>query len=369
MAAANGWRLALVGDPRQLQGVGRGGLLAELCTNGRVDQLEQLHRFTHRWEAAASLLLRSGDPRAFDAYEAHGRIIPGTLEQHLARMADTWITNHQRGRAGALVASTNDHVDTINLAVQQARLAAGHLVPNTATRIAGGEWVHVGDVVATRRNDRRLITSVGEPVRNRDTWTVTDIGRYGTLTVTHQQGHGTVTLPADYVHEHVRLGYVATEHGWESDTVTTAMCLASAATTRRGLYVGATRGSEKNLICVITESNDIAEARDVLEAIVAIDRADIPAVTQRRTLAQQQRAHDLPATAPVTPRCTIPEWFGALLRDARQEFAVAEKRHAERVAQRQRLQDAVAAADRTVNDVGVATGPDRDAYAHADGPG
>ena len=58
LADRNRWRLALVGDPRQLQGVGRGGLLAELCANGRVEELERLHRFTHAWEAAASLQLR-----------------------------------------------------------------------------------------------------------------------------------------------------------------------------------------------------------------------------------------------------------------------------------------------------------------------
>src|SRR5687768_15303927 len=77
LAERNGWRLALVGDPRQLQGVGRGGLLAELCANGRVEQLERLHRFTHAWEAAASLQLRCGDPAALDAYQAHGRIVAG----------------------------------------------------------------------------------------------------------------------------------------------------------------------------------------------------------------------------------------------------------------------------------------------------
>ena len=84
LAEANQWRLVLVGDHRQLQAVGRGGLFAELCANGRVDQLERLHRFKHDWEAAASLQLRSGDPRALDAYEAHDRIIPGTLDDHLA---------------------------------------------------------------------------------------------------------------------------------------------------------------------------------------------------------------------------------------------------------------------------------------------
>ena len=88
LAEANQWRLVLVGDDRQLQAVGRGGLFAELCANGQVDELERLHRFNHDWEAAASLQLRSGDPRALDAYEAHDRIIPGTLDDHLAAMAD-----------------------------------------------------------------------------------------------------------------------------------------------------------------------------------------------------------------------------------------------------------------------------------------
>ena len=96
-----------------------------------------------------------------------------TLYDHLARMAETWTDQAASGRSLAIVASTNDHVDTINHAIQTARRDAGHLDPNAATRIAAGETVHIGDVVATRRNDRRLVTSAGEPVRNRDTWTVT----------------------------------------------------------------------------------------------------------------------------------------------------------------------------------------------------
>ncbi len=98
LAEANQWRLVLVGDHRQLQAVGRGGLFAELCANGRVDQLERLHRFKHDWEAAASLQLRSGDPRALDAYEAHDRIIPGTLDDHLAAIGDMWIEHHAARR-------------------------------------------------------------------------------------------------------------------------------------------------------------------------------------------------------------------------------------------------------------------------------
>ena len=125
---------------------------------------------------------------ALDAYEAHGRIVAGTLDEHLDRLAATWIDHHHSGRSIAVVASTNDHVDTINHAIQTARLTAGHLDPDVATRIAAGETAHVGDVVATRRNDRRLITSSGEPVRNRDTWTVTAINHDGSITVTHRGG-------------------------------------------------------------------------------------------------------------------------------------------------------------------------------------
>ena len=99
-------------------------------------------------------------------------------------MAATWLDHHHSGRSVAVVASTNDHVDTINHAIQTARHTAGHLDPTVATRLAAGEHAYVGDVVATRRNDRRLITSSGEPVRNRDTWTVTAIDPDGSMTVT-----------------------------------------------------------------------------------------------------------------------------------------------------------------------------------------
>ena len=365
LADAHHWRLALVGDHRQLQGVGRGGLLAELCRNGRVVELERVHRFTHDWEAAASLLLRAGDPRAFDAYEAHGRIIAGTLDSHLERMAAAWLDSHERGDSIGLVASSNEHVDMINQAVQAARLASGDLRGIGVIAVAGGELACTGDVVATRRNDRRLLTSSGEPVRNRDTWTVTGTSADGSLSVSHQGGHGVVTLPSDYVSEHVRLGYAATEHGYQSDTVTTAMALVSPTTTSRGLYVGATRGRDGNDICVITKSDDVAEARDVLDAIVALDRADIPAVTQRRTLAQQQRAHEHAPAAPVTPRCVIPDWFEPLVATIRRELDDAERRLADNAAERARRQAALDDAEHRYQQVTHQTQPERDALADA----
>ena len=357
----NRWRLALVGDPRQLQGVGRGGLLAELCANGRVEHLERLHRFTHHWEAAASLQLRAGDPRALDAYEAHDRIVPGTLDDHLDRIAAAWIDHHEQGRSLAVVASTNDHVDTINRAIQNARLSVGHLDPEVATRLAADEHASVGDVVATRRNDRRLTTTTGEPVRNRDTWTVTGTNDDGSITVSHRGGHGDVKLPADYVHDHVRLGYAATEHGWQSDTVDSAIALTSPVTTRRGLYVAATRGRDDNILCVVTDCDDIGEARDVLDAVLAVDRADVPATTQRRVLAQSAPRQVAPDAPTLTPRCELPDWFPGVLAAAHTALRDAETREAQQAARQAQATAAAASADSALAEVAAATAADRDA--------
>ncbi|MGH9272616.1 MAG: ATP-dependent DNA helicase, partial [Ilumatobacteraceae bacterium] len=336
LAETQRWRLVLVGDHRQLQAVGRGGMFAELCLNRRVEELERLHRFTHPWEAAASLKLRSGDPRALDAYEGRDRIVAGPLDEHVERMAQTWISSDRRGDSVALVASTNDHVDAINRHVQAARLARYEIDPHWQAAIGGDEVAHGGDVVVTRRNDRQLITDGGHPVRNRETWTVDQVRPDGSLTVSQRQGHGTVVLPADYVQQHVRLGYAATEHGYQSDTVTTGIALTSSTTTRRGLYVAATRGRDTNLLLVVTDSNDVTEARNVLEGVLALDRADVPAVTQRRALAQAVSRPAAEATSPARlspatqPRCPVPAWFDQLLDDTRQQAAADERSNDER---------------------------------------
>jgi conjugative relaxase-like TrwC/TraI family protein len=298
------WRLVLVGDPRQLQAVGRGGLFAELAATGRTYELARVHRFAHPWEAAASLQLRAGDSDALDAYQGHGRIRAGRLEDHVARIAHEWLEVTDAGRTVAVTASSNQHVDAINNTIQHARLDAGDLDPATAVPIAGGEQAHVGEIVVTRRNDRQLITSDGETVRNRERWLVTAAQPCGALTVERLDRHGTVTLPADYVAAHVRLGYAATEHGHQGDTVDVGIALASPATTHRGLYVSTTRGRDDNRIHVITDTNDPAEAREVLEGVLAHDRADIPAVTQRRHLARS----DSPQPTS-RPELLAPDWL------------------------------------------------------------
>ena len=117
--------------------------------------------------------LRRGDPSAFDAYEVHQRIVAGPFDEHVDRIAKEWLGLTADGKTVAITATTNQHVDAINDAVQHARLTVGQLDPDAVVPIAGGEHAYPGDVIVTRRNDRELRTTTGEPVRNRDLWVVT----------------------------------------------------------------------------------------------------------------------------------------------------------------------------------------------------
>jgi hypothetical protein len=290
-------------------------------------------------EADASRQLRVGDLKAVDAYEAHDRIVAGLFDDHVGRIAREWVGLTREGKRIAVAAATNDHVDAINDAVQHLRLTLGELPPNRRARIGGTEHAYPGDVVVTRRNDRELRTSTWEPVRNRDLWDVVGTDSDGSLTVSHRARHGTLRLPVDYVRHHVRLGHAATEHGNQGDTVDVGIQFVSTATTHRGLYVGATRGRVDNQFYVVTASPDLAAARDVLDTVLASDRADVPAITQRRALAARQAS-----VSPVMERDdAIPAWvppYRASLEDRRHQLVERlRRRDDERAAARKDLRE------------------------------
>ncbi len=332
LAEQQNWRLALVGDPHQLQAVGRGGMFAELCATGRTVELEQIHRFRNDWEAAASLKLRHGDPAGLDAYETHDRIYAAPLAEHLDCIGWYWTGAHARGEQVAVTTTTNDHVDTINQHIQLLRLRRGDLTPDWI-EIVDRRHAHIGDIVTTRHNQRQLRTSAGDSVRNRDYWTVTEITSQGGLTVTRIDGHGTISLPNDYIREHVQLGYAATEPGNQSDNATSSITLATNATTCRGLYVAVTRGEQENMILVVTDTHDLTDARDILERILATDRADTPATTVRRQLAELA-----PPTPQLVLRCTIPTWFDDVHHHAETELEQAREALAEDRRQQARIE-------------------------------
>ncbi len=109
-----------------------------------------------------------------------------------------------------------------------------------------------------------------------------------------------------------------------------------------------TRGQEDNSVRVVTETRDVAEARDILEGIMTSDRADVPAIAQRRQLAQQDRQ-----PARLQPRCEVPEWFDTVRREAAADYRQARHALEDSEAKRQPLTEAVDAVEQRLEEADV----------------
>ncbi len=280
LADQHGWRVVLVGDPRQFGAVGRGGIFAHLVHTLGATELDQVHRFAHEWERSASLRLRAGDPAVLAEYERRGRLHDGKLEQMEDGIIDAWQRARRRGETVALMANSTETVARLNQLAQQTRIHAEELDGAAPTLLVGGQRLSVGDEVVTRRNDRRLRTDQGHMVKNRDHWTITAI--HPDRTVALEGRTGTIRLLADYVAQHVELGYAQTSHATQGRTVDTALLLIDGPTDTHGVYTPMTRGRYTNHAYVVSQANE--RARDVLTYALGRDWNDQPAIARRNQL-------------------------------------------------------------------------------------
>jgi hypothetical protein len=269
--------VVLVGDPRQFSAVGRGGMFAHLIDTYGAIELDQVHRFTNRWEREASLRLRNGDPGVLVEYDRRGRLHDGTRHDMETGILDAWSQARRRGESVALMANTVDTVTRLNHLAQQIRIGNGELDPTTPGLTVGERRVLVDDEVVTRRNDRTLRTDRGVMVKNRDRWTIETIHDDRAVELTGRTG--TIQLPAGYVSEHVELGYAQTSHATQGRTVDTGLLLVDTPTDSRGIYTPMTRGRLGNHAYVVTDENRTAV--DVLTQAIGRDWIDQPATTRR----------------------------------------------------------------------------------------
>ena len=274
------WRVILVGDPRQFSAVGRGGMFEHLVNTHGAVELDQVHRFTHHWERQASLRLRQGDPTVLTEYHRQGRLHGGTPEEMESGIIGAWQQARQQGQTVALMANSNDTVERLNGLAQQTRINAGELNPKGPRLCLGDHLVLVGDEVVTRRNNRSLRTDRDLMVKNRDHWTVTAI--HHDRSVTLGGTTGSIRAPADYVAEHLELGYAQTSHANQGRTIDSALLLVDGPTDSRGAYTPMTRGRYANHAYVVTEGNQTPV--DVLAHAVTRDWIDQPAIARRAQL-------------------------------------------------------------------------------------
>ncbi|HZT66199.1 MAG TPA: MobF family relaxase [Acidimicrobiales bacterium] len=287
-AAEAGAKVLLVGDWAQLDAVDAGGAFGLLVEDrAPAPQLSEVHRFRAGWERRASVELRVGRPEALDAYLAHDRVAAGNRAEMLEAAYLAWKADAETGKASLMIAQDIGTVAELNRRARSDRVAAGAVAPDGIT-LADGSVAGPGDVVVTRRNDRRLRTPDGGWVRNRDRWVVTATHEDGSMTLRRAEGAGLVVLPASYVDAHVELGYACTAYSAQGRNVETAHAVVGVGMTREALYVAATRASESNRLYVDVEPEpagaDMAhgaperlEAREVLLAVAARSGVDVSA--------------------------------------------------------------------------------------------
>ncbi|WP_369832006.1 MobF family relaxase [Blastococcus sp. TF02A-26] len=325
-----GARLALLGDRHQLAAVGRGGVLdlaADQVGPAAHVTLETVHRFLRTdgtgqsvpdaEYAELTMAMRRGDNPGvvFDALLARGRIHlhpdHAALQDALAAIA----ARDPQAADVAVVADTREQVNELNAAIRHRLVADGRVDDARAVTTRAGQRIGAGDRIATRRNDRDL------EVANRDTWTVTAVGRRGGLlvtagTTTGDVSRGDVTpagarvrvLPADYVTEHVELAYASTAHGVQGDSVPAAHVVIGEATGAASAYVGMTRGRLSNTAHLVAA--DVAEARAQWIAVFGRDRADLgpghAAQMTAREAARDRQDRPRHRTAAAPPRPIAP---------------------------------------------------------------
>ncbi|MGC4891097.1 MobF family relaxase [Micromonospora sp. DT227] len=242
-------RLLLAGDPHQLASVGAGGAMGMLAEGvAETYTLTEVRRFAAGWEARASLRLRDGDASVLDEYDRHGRILDcGTMEAATNSAARAYLGDTLAGLRSLVVCPTNEAASVASATVRDHLVALGRVAADgVALARDGGNLAGVGDVVMARRNNW------SRGVVNRRRYIVEQVHADGSMVVVEEGGDTRRTLPAEYVQEHVVLGYAGTVHAAQGVTVDTCHGVTDGSMSLEAQYVAMTRGKQGNTMHVAT---------------------------------------------------------------------------------------------------------------------
>lgn len=266
-AAATRAKFVGVGDSHQLQPVDAGGgMFRDLS-----EQLPWTQTFGHVWrqrdveEKAMTLLMRESQTESEIRtvghwYATHGRLAAGDETSMADKLVVDYFNHVVDGRDVLVMADQWKRAIPLNMRIQNLyRIAMENELGASLSYvpIARDMYAYTGDIVMTKDNtwDYELTPDPatgeltgGDVVTNADRWRVlaadpTD----GSLHVRRLGDNAETVLTADYVREHVVLGYVGTMHAAQGSTAEVGLAIGDAATmTKNMLYPGMTRGELDN---------------------------------------------------------------------------------------------------------------------------
>ena len=291
-----GGSVRLVADDQQQAAIGAGGVLRDLAHSAGAVTLSQVVRFTDPAEAAASLAIRAGDPAGLGFYLDQRRVHVGDRTTAVEQAYAAWAADRAAGRTTVMLAPTRQLTAALNARARADRLRRGG-PPSREVLLNDGLHASAGDLLLTRRNDRRLPLTPVDFVKNGDRWIVQQVHQSGAVDVRHLALGTRVRLPADYVATACELGYAATIHAAQGITTDTAHTVLTGGETRQLMYVALTRGRAGNHLYLTTAGDGDPHhvirpdtlrpptAVDTLTAILARDGAEPSATTQIRDAA------------------------------------------------------------------------------------
>lgn len=291
LAEKKGWKVAFVGDDKQLQEVNRGGAFRMLTELGGSVELGSARRARDEWELAAQKKWWSTeDPDTImevaEEYVAQGRVtfvneravrtaiaseqfdpdrfVGDGAEREAARqmMLREFLKDYDAGIEHLLIASKRDDVYELNTAVQKELIERGEIdVDGPSARAADvrhgktAAWydLYAGDNVMVMSNIPN--TAVKNGMRGK----VESIDESGVVTVALPTGpegemRSHVMTKDDLESGRLALGNATTCHKSQGMSSEKASVLQDSSTSREAIYPGATRGKGRNQIYWIVDT-------------------------------------------------------------------------------------------------------------------
>ncbi|WP_290047842.1 MobF family relaxase [Nocardia nova] len=253
---ARGATVRCVGDDKQLPAIDTGGAGIDSTNTPDAITLTHVVRFADTAEASAGLALRDGDPSGLGFYLDHRRIHSGSAATVADKAYGAWFADQHTGRDAIMLAPTHDIVTDLNHRARADRLARTTETASVTTVLGDGLSASAGDIICTRRNNRRISLGERDWVRNGYRWHIDTVHPDGSLTVTHLRPGGrpgaATVLPPEYVGLHVRLGYAMTIDSAQGTTADSCHTVLTGSESRNQLYVAITRGIHANHLYVPT---------------------------------------------------------------------------------------------------------------------
>ena len=271
----SGARLVMIGDPRQSQAVGAGGLWPVLEQTARGQggfvELSRIVRAQDPADRRDQAVFRSGQhDRALAGYAERGLVV---LEAEQRRVEDRALeaaqADRMAGRVTLVVAETsNEQLDALNARAQAIRRQEGEL-GEASVRLAGRPYgVHAGDMIVIRAG---VVHPVFGAVRNGISGEVTSIDAgLGQATLRLSDGReGPFDKPLLDAAQ-TRLAYASHPFPAQGQTTDTTHVIATRLSTAEGSYVGLTRARSRTHVYAASDDLDLQPGTPRDQAIATL---------------------------------------------------------------------------------------------------